>query len=53
MKRLVLALAALAAIGAAAPPAAAHVWVETCYQTIDWPCAVCVAEGSVATCVEI
>lgn len=52
MKRIVLGLAALGAVAATAAPASAGVYVDYCYRTIVYPCAVCF-DGPVWTCVPI
>ncbi len=54
-KRLSLAVAALAAGAALAAPAAAAnpVWVETCYATVQVPCAVCYRANGVTNCIPL
>lgn len=51
MKRLLLGVAAVAAVVTTAAPASGHVTVEECYATVVIPCGVCVSEGPVNECV--
>jgi hypothetical protein len=49
-KRIVLGLAALAAVAATAAPASAHVTIKYCMPTNPYPCGVCITEGPVDDC---